>query len=121
MNDNIEQLTKQLSALSVKRSKTIAALQLIDKEHKRIESLLEAKKEDDILVGAKKEDDILVGKDSKGNPLHIGDSVTTLTKGKYYKRIATVVGISDKNHIDIQYKSSKTTTWRVGHNLLKLK
>ena len=46
----------------------------------------------------------LIGRDAKGNSLRAGDSVTTLTQGKYYKWIATIVWIKAKNHIDIEYK-----------------
>ena len=112
MNTEIDQLTEQLSCLNNKRSKAIANLQSIDREHRRIETLLKKKK-------TKPEG--IVGRDAKGNLLQIGDSVTTLTKGKYYERIADVIAIEPQNHITIEYKTSGSNTWRIGHNLLKLK
>ena len=114
-NSDIDQLSQQLSKLSVRRSKSIAELQSIDKEYLKLERLIQEKRNSREILSQPE------GKDSKGNPIRIGDSVTTSTKGKYYERIATITNIAEDNHIDIEYKESKKTTWRKGHNLLKLK
>ena len=112
MSDEITRLTKELSQLSIKRSKIIADLQKVDAKHNSIEQELYRAK--------RNKESVLSGKDVKGNSLFIGDNVTTLTKGKYYERIATVIRVEPDNHIDIEYKTSKKQTWRAGHNLLKL-
>ncbi len=43
MNTEINKLTKQLSRLTVRRSRVIEDLQLIDLEHTRIEALIKEK------------------------------------------------------------------------------
>ena len=112
MTEEITQLNEKLSKLSLRRSKVIAELQSIELEHSETEKQLKKAK--------KHPKGGLAGRDSKGNSLCVGDSVTTLTKGKYYERIATVVQINSDNHVDIKYKQSGKLTWRLGHNLLKL-
>ena len=108
----ISQLTAELDKLQVRRSSIISELKAVDLEHTKVEQKIRL-----ALSRPRKQ---LEGKDSKGNTLSIGDNVTTLTKGKYYERIATVVDIRPDNHIDIAYKTSGLQTWRAGHNLLKL-
>ena len=111
MSDEVTKLTEKLSKLSVRRSQIIAELQEIDREHTQVEKSIE---------DAKLPKSELVGSDAKGNSLRVGDTVTTLTRGKYYERIAEVSNIKPDNHVDITYKSSKKGTWRAGHNLLRL-
>ena len=111
MNDEISRLAAKLDKLKIRRSSIIKELNSVEEEHNILERQIEQ---------AKALPSQLVGKDAKGKCLHIGDSVTTLTKGRYYERIATVTDIKPDNHIDITYKSSKKITWRAGHNLLKL-
>ena len=60
------------------------------------------------------------GMDSRGNELRKGDEVRTLTRGKYYERIAKVTVVKADNHIDYQYLVSKASTWRKGYNILKI-
>lgn len=112
MNDEIEKLTEELSKLSVKRSTIIADLQAVETKHRSIERALSKAKRNKTGIPS--------GFDAKGRPLLTGDNVTTLTKGRYYERIAKVVRINPDNRIDIQYNTSKKETWRAGHNLLKL-
>jgi len=45
-----------------------------------------------------------VGTGLKGVSFSKGASITTLTKGKYYKHIATVIYVNADNHIDIKYR-----------------
>ena len=112
MTEEVTQLSEKLSKLSLRRSKVIAELQSIELEHSEAEKQLEEAK--------RHPKGMFAGRDSKGNSLCSGDSVTTLIKGKYYKRIATVVQVNPDNHVDIEYKQSGKLTWRLGHNLLKL-
>ena len=114
MSDKITRLTEKLSKLSVRRTQTIAELQEIDQAYTHIEKSLEKAKT------KKQQINKLGGKDAKGNPLRVGDSVTTLTRGKYHERIAKVTQVNPENHIDIEYKASGKATWRIGHNLLLL-
>ena len=113
MSDEVTQLTKKLSKLHLRRSQTIAELQEIDQKYDQLEDSLKTAK--------KQPSNKLVGKDAKGNSLRIGDSVATQTRGVYYERIAEVIPVSSGNHIDIKYKTSGKSTWRIGHNLLRLK
>ena len=103
-----EEIIEKLSKLSLRRSKIIAELQVIELEQSKAEKQLEEAK--------RHPKGVLAGRDSKGNSLCAGDSVTTLTKGKYYERIATVVQVNPGNHVDIKYKQSGKPTWRLGHN-----
>ena len=112
MTEEITRLSEKLSKLSLRRLRVIAELQSIELEHDETENQLDEAK--------KHPKGVLAGRDSKGNSLCSGDSVTTLTKGKYYERIATVVQVNPENHVDIEYKQSGKLTWRLGHNLLKL-
>ena len=111
-NDEFEELTEQLNKLQLRRSSIISELKAVDVEHTEIEQKI--KRALIVNCSSKK------GRDSKGNILLVGDSVTTLTIGRYYERIATITDIRSNNHVDIEYKTSKKQTWRAGHNLLKL-
>ena len=71
MSDEVTQLTDKLSKLRLRRSQTIAELQEIDQKYDQLEESLEKAK--------KQSNNELVGQDAKGNPLQIGDSVTTVT------------------------------------------
>ena len=61
-----------------------------------------------------------MGTDMKGNYLRVGDNGTTLTKGYYHEQIAEITRVNSENQIDIKYKTSRKSTWRLGYNLLKL-
>ena len=113
MSDEVTRLTEKISKLRLRRSQAIAELQEIDQKYDQLEESLEAAK--------KQSSNELVGKDAKGNSLRIGDSVTTLTRGRYHERIAEVIHVSSGNHIDIKYKTSGKSTWRIGHNILRSK
>ena len=110
MSKEVDQLTTKLSKLSVIWPEIISELQTIDKEYRTVQELL-----GDLKKPKKK----TLGTDVKENSLSVGDNVTTLTKGKYYKRITTVKQANPRNHIGIEYKTSNKSTWRVGSNLLK--
>ena len=112
MTDEISKLTVQLSKLKLRRTAIIKELSSVEKEHNEVEIKIKQTQH----TSSK-----LTGSDAKRNPLHVGDSVTTLTKGKYHERLATVTEIQSANHIVITYLVSKKQTWRAGHNLLKIK
>ena len=111
MTDDVSKLKEQLSKLKLRRTAIINELSSIEEEHNKVERQIKQNQ---------RPSTELIGKDAKGNTLRIGDSVSTLTKGKYHERIATVDEIRSENHIVISYLASKKKTWRVGHNLLKL-
>jgi len=83
----------------------ISELQSIYRQHQEVEKLLKNLKK------SKASKSELVVTDAKGNVLRKGNSVNTLTKGKYYEWIAKVMQINPQNHIDIKYKNSKKGTW----------
>ena len=80
---------------------------MIDKEHEEVETLI-------------KQASGLTGVYSRGAIIHAGDKVTTLTRGKYYERIAKVTLVKPDNHIVIEHLVSTISTWREGYNLLIL-
>ena len=131
-------LTLRLSKLRIQKTKVVNELQSIKREEELVKTLIQ----DSILFGTEKDsqgDDIrsrdkatgtnikatgtnikATGTDSRGDDIHSGDKVTTLTRGLYYERIARVTLVKPKNKITIEYLESKKVTWRKGYNLLKL-
>ena len=107
MDEDLAKLTTRLGKLRVRRTETIKELQVIEKEHEEVETLI-------------KQASGLIGVDSRGVTIHAGDKVTTLTRGKYYERIAKVTLVKPDNHIVIKYLVSAKSTWRKGYNLLIL-
>ena len=112
MNDEIKQLSEKLSKLSVRCAEIISELQDIEHKHEKVEEKLKKAK--------KEPTSELTGRDAKGNSLRAGDSVRTMTQGKYYERIAIVVRIKAENCINIEYTQSGKPTWRAGHHFLKV-
>ena len=107
MDEELAKLTTRLEKLRVRRTDTIKELQVIEKEHEEVETLI-------------KQASGLTGVDSRGAIIHAGDKVTTLTRGKYYERNAKVTLVKPDNHIVIEYLASTKSTWRKGYNLLIL-
>ena len=113
MNNEIRQLTTELSNLAIRRSETIAELKSLDDRETKIRHDLKIIKK---AISANS----LSCRDSKGTKLREGDKVTTLTRGKFHKQIAKAIQVNPDNHVDIQYLVSRKETWRLGKNLLIL-
>ena len=77
MTNKIKKLSEKSSKLSVRRSDIISELHSVEQEHCEVEDKLHRAKQD-----PRSE---LIGRDAKGNSLRAGNSVTTLTQGKYYE------------------------------------
>ena len=112
MTDEIARLTVQLSKLKLRRTAIIKELSSVEKEHNEVERKIKQ---------TQHTPHELIGTDAKKNPLHVGDNVIILMKGKHHERHATVTEIQSANHIVITYHMSRKQTWRAGHNLLKFK
>ena len=101
MTDEIARLTVQLSKLRLRRTAIIKELSSVEKEHNEVERKIKQ---------TQHTSHELIGTDTKKNPLHVGDNVTILTKGKHHERHATVTEIQSANHIVITYHMSKKQT-----------
>ena len=125
MDSELQETTKQLKNLLLRRSKVSSELANIDSE---IASTINERdrrpnrpstntKE----VKYKKDKKKSQVKDSRGVVLEVGDKVETVTRGLYHDRKAEIIAINYKdNSVTIRYLQIKKQTWRKAHNVTKL-
>ena len=125
MDSELQETTKQLKNLLLRRSKVSSELASIDSE---IASTINERdrrpnrpstntKE----VKYKKDKKKSQVKDSRGVVLVVGDKIETVTRGLYYDCKAEIIAINYKdNSVTIRYLQSKKYTWRKVHNVTKL-
>ena len=125
MDSELQETTKQLKNLLLRRSKVSSKLASIDSE---IASTINERNQrpnrpstNTKEVDYKKDKKKSQVKDSRGVVLVVGDKIEIVTRGLYYDRKAEIIAINYKdNSVTIRYLQSKKQTWRKAHNVTKL-
>ena len=125
MDSELQETTKQLKNLLLRRSKVSSELasieskiaSTINERDRRSNRPSTNTKE----VKYKKDKKKSQVKDSRGVVLVVGDEIETVIRGLYHDRKAEIIAINYKdNSVTIRYLQSKKQTWRKAHNVTKL-
>lgn len=126
VSDELLRLSKLVQELSIQRGEVVTHLSEVHHNlavavnHRKKERRCKNNNKACVKEGAtfKATSEKATAQDSRGEILSIGNTVGTVTQGKYFARKAKIFSI--EGTVTIQYLNIKKETWRLSHNLLKI-